>query len=88
METPAVSPETLVVNGRAYDVTRQPATWEEQSPWQYELKGKRGALYTTVRNANDRTKMFLVHKTGGFGIPAGMQGVWLTDEGGTLRQVR
>ncbi len=47
----------------------------------YTLKGKRGAVYSTMRNVKNPDVMFLVNNRT-FGVA--MDGTWLTDKNGTL----
>ncbi len=90
MDTPVAPVETftLKVQGRDYTVEKLDPLRDEEAPFRYVLRGKRGAHYTTMRNANNRHMMFLVHAGKGFGIPAAMDGVWLSDKDGTLKEVR
>ena len=72
---------TIRVNGRQFDVTLM---GDKES--NYYLTGARGAKYRTMRNVNTPDLMFLVSARGASrGTP--MKGVWLSDKGGTLRQV-
>lgn len=48
----------------------------------YALRGKRGAVYLTMRNRRNPDHMFLVNGRS-FGVA--LDGTWLTDEGGQLR---
>lgn len=48
----------------------------------YALRGKRGAVYLTMRNRRNPDLMFLVNGRS-FGVA--LDGTWLTDEGGQLR---
>ena len=48
----------------------------------YELTGKRGAVYTTMRHATRKELMFLCGP-----LYAMKRTVWFTDAGGTLRVV-
>lgn len=77
---------TMKVNGRDYKIAKH-ATTTKNAPHVYFLTGKRGAQYGTMRNANNPEMMFLIDLRG-FGIPAAMDNVWLSDKDGTLRQVR
>lgn len=70
----------LTIGRRTYEVTSE--TTERGTIW--FLKGKRGALYGTMRVHSKPEVMFLVHAARGFGIPAGMDRVRLTDRNGTL----
>lgn len=81
-------PSTIKVLGRDYAVSTRTSTRHPEEGVIYELRGVRGAKYATVRNKNHPHQMFLVHDGRGFGIPAGFDGVWLSDEGGTLRVIR
>jgi hypothetical protein len=53
----------------------------------YELRGKRGACYFTMRNKKWPEMMFLCNANG-FGLPCGFERVWLTDADGTLKEAR
>lgn len=48
----------------------------------YALRGKRGAVYVTMRNRRNPNHMFLINGRS-FGVA--LDGTWLTDEGGQLR---
>lgn len=78
------SSKVLTINGRPYTVEgpfdREGVSGPEKT---YTLKGPRGASYSTLRNVPDPTKMFLVTDRG-FGIPAAMKNVWLSDKTGEL----
>lgn len=75
--------QTVTIGRRVFTVTEQSDA--KHGPI-FIMKGVRGATYGTVRNVNRPWMMFLVHAgTGrGFGIPAGYEGVWLTDRNGSL----
>lgn len=47
----------------------------------YTLTGKRGAVYSTMRNVNNPNAMFLINNRK-FGVV--MDGAWLTDKNGVL----
>jgi hypothetical protein len=56
----------------------------------YWLSGARGARYGVIRNRQKPRLMFLVHAGRSFGVVrlSSADTVWLTDEGGELREVR
>lgn len=70
----------VMVNGREYEVT---VAGEYEGRPVYELRGARGARYQTMRNAHRPEMLFLTGAALRWRKTA-----WLTDEGGTLRQVR
>lgn len=74
----------VMINGREYKVTDQKANVDRGGPT-YELKGSKGATYYTARAAPYTllSRMFLVSERGKIVL----RGVWLTDEGGTLKQL-
>jgi len=78
------TPNEIKVNGRAFTVTSREG---KDGRTVYELHGKRGACYFTMRNAKRPEFMFLCNARG-FGLAAGMESVWLTDEGGRLEEIR
>lgn len=47
----------------------------------YTLRGKRGAVYSTMRNVKNPNAMFLINNRS-FGVV--MDGTWLTDKNGVL----
>ena len=73
----------ITIRGRTFSVE----SVEVRGVTQYALKGARGASYATLRNSTKPSNLFLIDRRG-FGIPATMQGVWLSDEDGTLKVVR
>jgi len=76
--------DTIIINNREYAVEKLPGegTEEDSRPY-YRLTGKRGAVYCTLRNKPNPDMMFLMRE----GRMMLMKGVWLSDAGGTLRQV-
>lgn len=78
------APKTLTIKGRVYTVEgpfdREGVLGVEKT---YTLKGPRGASYSTMRNVPNFTTMFLIDDRG-FGVPAAMTGVWLSDKSGEL----
>jgi hypothetical protein len=81
-------PATIKILGRDYSVDTRPNTRHPEEGVVYVLTGKRGAKYATMRNKPRPEHMFLAHAERGFGIPAGFEGVWLTDKNGTLEVLR
>ncbi len=79
---------TVRIFGRDYAVSIRQGKHPLDQGVVYLLTGKRGAKYATVRNKHHPDKMFLVHSERGFGIPAGFEGVWLSDQSGTLEVIR
>lgn len=76
--------DTITIHGREYTVERKETTVVEQAPHKYELTGKRGATYVTIRNAPNPTMMFLVDRKGKIALNE----VWLTDKNGKLEVAR
>lgn len=75
---------TLIIQGREFRVAAVPSSRGTA----YELRGSRGALYLTIRNAKTPEYMFLINKRKPTGaIPAGFENVWLTDRDGELKLV-
>ena len=72
--------QTIQVNGREFRVEVQNGS---DGPV-YHLHGKRKAHYFTMRTEPRPEIMFLCDARG-FGVASSMDGVWLTDAGGTLR---
>jgi hypothetical protein len=77
------APTTITLRGRTFTVT---TTVDREQRVRYLLAGKRGASYTTMRNQTNPDVMFLANLRG-FGIPAGFEGVWVTDVTGVLTVV-
>ena len=75
--------EQITIRGRTFTVESS----EVRGVPQYTLKGVRGASYATMRNAKTPSNLFLIDARG-FGIPATMLGVWLSDADGALKVVR
>jgi hypothetical protein len=74
--------KTIIIRKREYQIEindRVTATGEIDR--QYLLRGKRGALYGTMRNVHHRSRMFVVATTGYSNV---MDGVWLDDSSGEL----
>lgn len=77
---------TLTIRGLVYDVekcasTEAPKKVAGDRPL-YVLRGRKGAVYITMRNQRNPNHMFLVNGRS-FGIA--LNGVWLTDEEDVLR---
>lgn len=73
---------TLTIGRMTYTVeSAETGTSEGRT---YMLRGKRGAVYGTMRNAN-RPELLFVVNFGMGGSPRVFDGVWLTDADGTLR---
>lgn len=77
---------SVTINGGEYAVGLRPGPERDEGRPAYRITGARGAAYRTVRNRHNPEIMFLLRE-GKFG-PGAMYGVWLTDRGGELRQVR
>jgi hypothetical protein len=73
----------LTIGRLEFDVTSE--TSEKYGAW-YTLRGKRGATYSTLRNAHRPELMFLCDARN-FGPVHAFIGVWLTDKNGTLEVV-
>lgn len=73
-------PTTVEVEGRQYTVEVVTDQLDPDLPG-YKLTGKRGAVYYTMRNVNNRHRMFLINGRGRRYAPE----TWLTDESGPLR---
>ncbi len=71
---------TLTLGRLSYSVEPGPTTPSGETT--YLLRGKRGAVYATMRNVHRPETMFVY---GAGGIPRVFDGVWLTDADGTLR---
>ena len=72
----------MTIRGREYTVSREDRPGKEL---RYRLTGKRGASFFTMRNVNQPHNMFVIpHSLGN----STLEGVWLSDESGTLRIVR
>jgi hypothetical protein len=71
--------QEIVIRGKVYVVTRK---GDKEN--NYVLSGVRGARYRTIRNVPNPHMMFIVSERK-FLSPASMNGVWLTDKGGTLK---
>ncbi len=68
---------TIVINGREFQVEQHPT----QRGMTYLLRGKRGAIYGTIRHSCG--KMFLMSLSRLMKVdPLGR--IWLTDENGAL----
>jgi hypothetical protein len=94
MDSSEVNPnhgKTITVCGHQYTVE---VTIHEDGPDVgkplYWLSGARGASYGVIRNRQNPLMMFLVHAGRSFGVVrlSSADTVWLTDEGGELREVR
>lgn len=75
----------LTINGREFEVTVS-TMLDPDRRRAYELRGKRGASYYTMRNVPNPDLMFVVNVT--FTKSTGLEGVWLTDKNGVLEVVR
>lgn len=76
-------PKAMKINGREFQVEAREG--RDGRPV-YELRGKRGAHYFTMRNEPNPALMFICNARG-MGVATAMESVWLTDEGGELREV-
>jgi len=76
------TPNEIKVNGRTFTVTSRK---DKDGRPVYELHGKRGACYFTMRAAKHPEFMFLCNARG-FGLATGMEKVWLTDADGVLKE--
>lgn len=76
----ASPPESIVIKGRTYKVELKKDALDPDLPG-YKLIGKRGAVYYTMRNANNRHRLFLVNARGRLFAPD----TWLRDDDGPLR---
>lgn len=76
-ETAPTATTTIRLRGRDFAVTTQ----QTARGTMYILTGKRGAVYGTMRSLNHPTQMFIIHA-------ASMDGVWLSDEHGSLEVLR
>lgn len=88
---------TITINGREYSVEVLPPddrhiALSARGLPRYRLTGKRGAVYNTMRSIPHPERMFLVAFHPGQAFPCTVdplgRNVWLTDEGGELRQLR
>ncbi len=73
------APTTIEIEGRTYTVELIEDTLDKDRQG-YQLTGKRGARYFTMRNVPNPHLMFLVNLSA-----TNAPKSWLTDEGGTLR---
>lgn len=71
---------TLDIGSRTYQVSTM-TEYNGQPVW--ELRGKRGAHYFTMRNVHDPLVMFVCDARG-FGPVKSLDHVWLTDRSGSL----
>ena len=76
---------TIQINGRDYLVEPLPPYQQDEGRPVYRLHGAKGATYYTIRNRPNPDLMFLIRE-GGTACGA-LRNVWLSDKGGTLRQV-
>lgn len=79
MSQTETSQREIAINGKTYTIE----TSQASDGTRYILTGKRGAKYGTMRNRKNPSLMFLIDLRG-FGIPAGFDGVVLTDADGSL----
>ena len=77
------TPNEIKVNGRTFKVTSREG---QDGRTVYELHGKRGAHYFTMRTAKRPEFMFLCNARG-FGLASTMENVWLTDQNGCLEEI-
>ncbi len=70
---------TIEINGRTFTVE---AGTTASVPW--VLRGKRGALYGTMRNIHSK-RLFLFNSTVSGRVPRDLERVRLDDSDGTLR---
>ncbi len=79
--------DNITIRGREYRVERilndKGAFADDRV--KYKLTGKRGAVYYTMRNVRRPEFMFVVPEK--FTVST-MNGVWVTDAGGELREIR
>jgi len=75
--------ETVTINGTAFTVTKRESAVE---PYLLTKVGGRGLAYTAMRNAKRPHLLFLVNanQRGSSAVT----NVWITDEGGTIRQAQ
>lgn len=71
----------IIIRGRSYQVHQD--TCPEERVF-YTITGKRGTRWTTLRNVNDPSMLFLVPEKG---TSKTMDRVWLTDRNGILEVV-
>ena len=85
METRRTEAGQIALRGLTYKVFRCETIDRETGEVyrRYELVGKRGAKYYTVRNVPSPELMFVVPARGFSPV---LDGVWLTDRSGTLEQ--
>lgn len=75
---------TITIRGREFTVSVRPDDEHTRKHGVvYELKGKRGAHYFTMRNAKHPEQMFVCDARR-FGMAATMEGVWIMDKNGSL----
>lgn len=72
---------TLTIGRNKFSVSSQ---LSPRGELRYTLRGKRGAIYVTYRRPTQPHLMFLCHESD-LSVPAGYEGVWLTDKDGDLR---
>lgn len=77
---------TLKIGRLEFSVTSEEKMVMGRKEVVYELKGKRGAHYFTMRNFH-RPEMMFVCNGRGFGAASQFQGTWLTDKDGSLKVV-
>jgi hypothetical protein len=87
----AATGDTIMLGRRPYrvEVTAESAKAPEhlRNLPRYILHGPRGARYSTMRNVNHPHQMFVINDKS-FLKGNAFEGIWLTDEGGTLRVIR
>ena len=81
----ATTYQTLTINGRDYSVEYETRPDKELDT--YWITSARGFKYYTIRNKKRPHLMFIV-SDGNFGTKHALSRVWLSDEGGTLREVK
>lgn len=81
-------PHSIVIRGREYAVEAKTETDEIVGKGtRYELRGPRGAHYTTMRNVKTPHLMFLINARK-FTASSVVDGVWLSDKDGALKVVQ
>lgn len=77
----------IVIRGRVYSYTVETLPADavlDAGKKQYNILGKRGAKYFTLRNQTNKDIMFICDRRS-FGVASGMKGVWLTDKDNVLK---
>lgn len=77
----------IVIRGRVYFYTIETLPADavlDAFMKKYNISGKRGAKYFTLRNQTNKDLMFICDRRS-FGVAAVMKGVWLTDKDNVLK---